>query len=93
MSWLGGEDDEHDVGDAGDGQRDEGGVDDGDEEEAEESEAEEEVQERIGIDAAAARDSLARPAARSIWPRVIVAARSVILIIDAIEQAERSRRK
>ena len=38
--------DDHDVGDAGEGQRDEGAVDDGDEEDAEDAEAEEEVQER-----------------------------------------------
>ena len=42
---LGGEQNDHDVGDAGDGQRHERGVDDGDEEDADQSEAEDEVHE------------------------------------------------
>jgi hypothetical protein len=44
---LGGENDDHDVGDARQGQRDEGAVDDGDEEDAEDAEAEEKVEEGV----------------------------------------------
>ena len=43
----GGVEDEHDVGDAGDGEWDEGAVDDGDEEEADDAEVEEEVDDRV----------------------------------------------
>lgn len=46
---LRGEEDEHDVGDAGDGEGDEGGVDDGDEEDADEAVAEEEVDEGVAV--------------------------------------------
>ena len=52
---LRGHDDDHDVGDAGDGQWDEGAVDDGDQEDAEESEAEEEVEERVAGSAMSGR--------------------------------------
>ncbi len=43
----GGVEDEHDVGDAGEGEWDERAVDDGDEEEADEAEVEEEVHEAV----------------------------------------------
>jgi len=43
---AGGHHDDHDVGDAGHGQRDEGAVDNGDEEDAEDAEAEEQVHKR-----------------------------------------------
>ena len=56
---LRGEHDDHDVGDAGDGQRDEGGVDDGDEEDAEEAEVEEEGEERVGMTAGRGGDCAA----------------------------------
>jgi hypothetical protein len=45
----GGEDDNHDVGDAGNGEGDEGGVDDRDGEETEEAKAKEKVQEWRGV--------------------------------------------
>ena len=44
---LGGEHDDHDVGDAGQGQRYEGAVDDGDEEDTEDAKAEEHVHEGV----------------------------------------------
>ena len=46
---LRGEHHDHDVGEAGDGQRDEGRVDDGDEEDADEAEREQQVKERVGM--------------------------------------------
>ena len=46
---LRGEHHDHDVGDAGDGQRDEGRVDDGDEEHADDAEGEQQVEERVGV--------------------------------------------
>ena len=46
---LCGEHDDHEVGEAGDGQRDEGGVDDGDKQDPDEAEGEQEVEERIGM--------------------------------------------
>jgi hypothetical protein len=45
---LGGEHHDHDVGEAGDGQRDEGRVDDGDEKHADDAEGEQQMEERVG---------------------------------------------
>jgi len=46
---LGGEEDDHDVGEARDGQRDKGRVDDGDQEDAEDAEGDEQVDELRGV--------------------------------------------
>jgi hypothetical protein len=46
---LGGEQDKHDVGDAGDGERHERGIDDGDEEEADDAEVQQQVHEMTAV--------------------------------------------
>ena len=81
---LGGQDDDHDVGDAGEGQRDEGAVDDGDEEDAEESEAEEEVQERAAGSAMSWRAASRAAVAKVLRPCIEGRRRNVIPDYDAV---------
>ena len=64
---LGCEHDDHDVGDAGNGQGHEGRIDDGDEEYAGESEGQQQVNQRIGVMGAAAAGVAAARAMRMGW--------------------------